>query len=190
MERLEALADGRLLYRFKRPGATERRMWSLKGWSCWKDFRRSCPLPEPTWFDTNETRLGLRCPGMPSLHEPHANPRSHSSCRGETENPGLPRSTLACTTACPGRPPAFHSTGWVLNTARKPTRDSCASARAIPLDFTFRARLFVLIPRFCLLRLNITLQRRQFRRSSCHPLHCEPLLLYLSASIVHSVSIG
>ena len=37
------------------PGATGRVMWFSKGWSCWNDFPRSCPLHEPTWFDTAES---------------------------------------------------------------------------------------------------------------------------------------
>ena len=77
---------------------------------------------------------------MPPLFGPHANPRSNSSSWRDTENPGLPRSTLACTTRCPGRLRACHSNGLVLNTPEKLLRDSCALVSAISCvdgDFSF-----------------------------------------------------
>ncbi len=79
-----------------------------------------------------ETRLGAGSCGMSPPFRPHANARRNSSSRGNTENPGLPRSRVACATRCPGRLDPSHSTGRVLNTARKPLRDSCAWARALP----------------------------------------------------------
>ena len=136
---------------------------------------------------TDETRLVLGCPGMPPMPEPHANPRSNSSSRGDTENPGLPRSTVACATHCPGRLHASHSTGLVLTTAQKPSRDSCASARAILLG----GAILRLSPVFCLLHLNITVQRRQFRRATCHPLHSRtPLVLLIGQTVPDSGDSG
>ena len=99
-------------------------------------------------------------------------------CR-DTENPALPRSTLACTTRCPGRLHACHSTGLVLNTRSKAVKGFVCFG---PCDFVCRRRFFVLIPPFCLPQLNIRPQLRCARRASCHTRHCEPR--YISAEAV------
>ena len=53
-----------------------------------------------------------------------------------------------------------------------------------PCDFVCRRRFFVIFPPFCLLQLNIRPQMRHARPASCHTLHCEPRLFYLSEASV------
>ena len=125
---------------------------------------------------------------MPPLPKPHANSGYDPSAGDYPENSGVPRSTLACTTRCPGRLHASRSTGVVLNTAEKLAPDSCgfhlcdsclesSACRTLILNPLLHGRFFLLIPPFRVGQLNIRSQLR-------HSLHREPRLFRLSTTCV------